>query len=353
MKILIFIKSLNTGGAERQAIQDANNLALKGHQITIIYAKGGLLAKQVIAEVSLVNINSTNKFLVLLRLITHLLTHRYNAILSHLFWANRLIVLPALLSNHKVLTFEHGLGLWRNQFHKLQARIISFFSTHVITCSHASMIVRIQNEGIKQSKLLTINNSYNRPLNSYQSLLIPTNKALFKICFMGRFDSIKQLSHLVEVAKILKVKRSDFQFILIGDGPEMKTIQNEIDTHNLYDNFILSGYIDNPHNIVASMDCFVLPSKREDFSVSLLEASAAALPCIAYEVGGNGEIIIDNETGYLIKPYDIPLFAEKLYFLMEHPEIKTKLGLKAKDRVQEHFNISKRIEKIEKTLNYV
>lgn len=85
-------------------------------------------------------------------------------------------------------------------------------------------------------------------------------------------------------------------------------------------------------------DVFVLPTEAEAFGIAAVEASAAGLPVIATAVGGLTDVVIDGETGYLIKPGDVRTLADRLQKLLENPPLRTHLGQAARDRAETRFN---------------
>lgn len=119
-----------------------------------------------------------------------------------------------------------------------------------------------------------------------------------------------------------------------------------IERNDLNDCFELKGFVTNPMQYLKAMHCFVLPSAREDFSLALLEASSAGLPCLAFQVGGNAEIIEDGFSGFVIEPYNIEALTAKLIFLLKNPQEAFAMGQNAKKRVFERFSGEVRIGKL-------
>jgi glycosyltransferase involved in cell wall biosynthesis len=96
--------------------------------------------------------------------------------------------------------------------------------------------------------------------------------------------------------------------------------------------------VDDTRPYLAIMDVFCLPSYREGMPVSLLEALAMELPCVATQIRGCREEIEDGKSGYLVAPRDPNALAEKLLHIARNPEVAKKLAQNARRRVIEHFN---------------
>lgn len=87
-------------------------------------------------------------------------------------------------------------------------------------------------------------------------------------------------------------------------------------------------------------DLFVLPTLADCFSISSIEAMACGLPVVTTTVGGIPEIVVDGETGYLVKPGDGRGFLEAIRSITESRELRRRLGRAARDRVERRFNAS-------------
>jgi glycosyltransferase involved in cell wall biosynthesis len=90
--------------------------------------------------------------------------------------------------------------------------------------------------------------------------------------------------------------------------------------------------------LYALSDVVVIPSVSESLSMCALEASSCGKPVVAFDVGDNREAITDKETGYLIRPFDIPAFAESVASLLADAETARRLGAQGRRRVKERFD---------------
>ncbi len=346
MKILIFINTLTLGGAERQVVQDANALANRNHTVTVCFGVEGPLIEHINPLVKTVNLRTKSQLTAFVKLYRIVKRQDIDVVLSHGFWANKVAALACLLSNTKLFTFEHGLGLWRKWYHIALSKMVSFKSSAVVTCSYENKRQKIYREKISEKKLIVIHNSFDNQKIS-REIAKEEDGDKFKIGFAGRFNKVKQLHLLVEVALIMQKKGYDFQFILLGSGTEKENLETLAKDNGVIDNFVFHGYVPNPYDFLPNFDCFVLPSLREDFSLALLEASYAGLPCVAFDVGGNKEIVEDNQTGYIITPFDTNQMAFRIIDMINNPKRTKEMGQRARKKVQNSFSIEKRVENLE------
>ncbi len=163
------------------------------------------------------------------------------------------------------------------------------------------------------------------------------------ICMTANFTHPKDYKTLVEAGTRILVKRRDVFFIFIGEGPERSAIQDLV-PKEFIEHFLFLGRRADVENIVKEIEIGILLSKSghaEGFSNSIMEYMAAGKPVIATNVGGTPELILDGVTGYLIPHQDIDGLQEKIEFLLDNPDIKTKMGSKGRERITKEFGLEK------------
>ena len=99
------------------------------------------------------------------------------------------------------------------------------------------------------------------------------------------------------------------------------------------------GQIDDVFALLKASDIFVLPSRSEGLSNALLEAMLSGLPCIATSVGGNPEVVVNGETGYLVPPENPKELADRILKLLASPDLRSSMGRQGHDRVQTEFSL--------------
>jgi glycosyltransferase involved in cell wall biosynthesis len=83
---------------------------------------------------------------------------------------------------------------------------------------------------------------------------------------------------------------------------------------------------------------YVYPAPEEDFGMGIVEAMAAGTPVIAWNNAGPSEIVINNETGFLVNPYDTEEFARKISILASEPSLVERMGRAGYEYVKENFS---------------
>ena len=129
------------------------------------------------------------------------------------------------------------------------------------------------------------------------------------------------------------------QFIIIGEGPERKNLENLIKKYNLEKQIFLLGSLENASQYLQGFDIFVLPSRKEGLPYTLLEAQSANLPIVATDVGGIPEIIQNEKTG-LLSPASSELLAENLSRLINDRDLQEKF----KQNTKPNFTLEKMLK---------
>jgi glycosyltransferase involved in cell wall biosynthesis len=99
----------------------------------------------------------------------------------------------------------------------------------------------------------------------------------------------------------------------------------------------MTGFVDDILIAYAAMDIFVLPTYREGFPVSLLEAAAVELPAVATKVPGCVDAVVDGITGMLVPAFDDAALADAIRCYLDQPELRTQHGRAARERVIREF----------------
>ena len=149
------------------------------------------------------------------------------------------------------------------------------------------------------------------------------NKAA--ILYAGRLVWEKDLRTLAETYQILKEKRDDFVFVLVGDGP----IRSELE--QLMPGAKFLGYKSGNElsTIYASSDIFVFPSTTETFGNVTLEAMASGLPPICVREGGAYGIIKQGKNGLIAEPRDPRDLSQKINLLLDMPTLRNDISERA------------------------
>lgn len=132
------------------------------------------------------------------------------------------------------------------------------------------------------------------------------------IIHVGGFSFEKNHEGLLSIFKKLLVNFPNAHLHLLGEGPKIELIKQLCSDLKLEDNVTFYGWVSNPMDYIVKADVLVLPSIIEGLPGVILESMIARVPVVAYKVGGIPEIVIDNETGYLVGLNDESTFVKSI-----------------------------------------
>ncbi len=153
---------------------------------------------------------------------------------------------------------------------------------------------------------------------------------------------------LLKAFKAALEKCSSLSLTLAGEGKMTPQLKKMAANLGIADKMEFTGFIDNgkvPAELAAH-DILVMPSLREGFGVSSLEASATGLPTIATNVGGIPEIVVDGKTGLLVPPGDVSALAEAIVRFAQDAGLRHDFGMNARAFVEKRYNWDKNVDQM-------
>lgn len=191
-------------------------------------------------------------------------------------------------------------------------------------------------EGTQNVTIDTLYNGYN-PDKFYPSASVKIQDSILKIICVGNLIPIKGVEYLIDALKEVKEKGYKFQCEIFGRGILRDNLENKC-KENYLDEIIFKGY--QKSEVIAeamrNSDLFVLPSYYEALGCVYLEAMASGIPVIACESQGISEVIVNEETGILVKEKNSKEIADNIIRLIEEPEYYKKIQEKALETVREY-----------------
>jgi len=165
---------------------------------------------------------------------------------------------------------------------------------------------------------------------------------------VGRLDAEKHFDHLLKAFSLVKQKRSDFRFLIVGDGPEKDYLEKLSIALNLWNETEFMGYIKGVERFLKISNIFVFASSREGLPVSLMEAMAMEKPVVAYNIRGVRDLVEDGVNGFLVSFGNIEAFAEKIIYLMDHPEVAKEMGKRGREKILKEFSLKVILSQLER-----
>jgi glycosyltransferase involved in cell wall biosynthesis len=179
------------------------------------------------------------------------------------------------------------------------------------------------------------------------------------ISMVARVNLLKGQKYFLEIANILLQSNKNLHFVLVGDTfPGYEYLHTElkefISSNNLDENVTDLNFRSDIQNIMSGSDIFVLPSIQYDsLPTTVLEAMSASKPVIATGLGGSLEMLVNQETGFLIPHDNAKVAAEAIQKLIDNPTLRLAMGRRGRERVVEKFSLDLYMEKFGKLIKEI
>ncbi|MDB6023515.1 MAG: putative glycosyltransferase EpsD [Pedosphaera sp.] len=163
---------------------------------------------------------------------------------------------------------------------------------------------------------------------------------------IARLFKLKGHDDLFNVAPQLVRDSPRLKFLLVGDGPWRSRFEQKARALGLEKHFIFTGLVPPAEvpSLLGVMDVLVHLSRREGLARALPQALAAARPVVAYDSDGAGEVCLDDETGFLLRPGDQSGLRERLTRLAGDAALRERLGRQGREFVRERFAVEKMVD---------
>jgi glycosyltransferase involved in cell wall biosynthesis len=151
-------------------------------------------------------------------------------------------------------------------------------------------------------------------------------------------------------------KSRDASLDIYGDGPARSELVSLVEAHRLADRVTFHGHVDSATlaTTLPRYDVFIQHSLyREGAPVSIAEAMACGLPVVATAVGGNVDLVIDDETGFIVAERDVPAMAQAMLRLTERADLRERMGSAARIRTVESFDATRMTSRLEQLVQRV
>lgn len=159
------------------------------------------------------------------------------------------------------------------------------------------------------------------------------------IGYIGRLIELKGLVPFIKELGNYKEQFIDCQFLIVGTGEQEDEIKQLIKTLELENLFIFAGFQDDVYPFYQLIDIFFLPSLYEGLPMVLLEAMGSGVPTVSMDVGSISEVIIDEQTGYLIERGNLVTFIQRLIQLTASSEQCQQFSVAGWKQVKTKFTI--------------
>ncbi|MDQ2085620.1 glycosyltransferase [Herbivorax sp. ANBcel31] len=350
IKVLYLLNHAGKAGTERYVqtlIEKLNNKKIKAY---FAYNENGLLVERLKAlGVETFRIEMKNPFDIKAVRELSKLCKRLDIDLVHTqFLRENYIALLSRILNKKVkVMYTNHFVMENGPVLKITNRMVTSLESNIIAVCNKGKDVMISN-GISGKKIHVIFNgvdleNWSKPVESTIRKEFGIGDNTFVFLCGSRFAHDKGHKFLINaVHQLKKISRKKFKCILSNDGPLLEECKKQVEDLGLGNDIIFTGFRKDMKNLIYGSDLYINSSEHEALSFAIIEVLACALPVIATDMAGNGDIINEKTNcGMLVDYNDDKGLAKAINKLMEDEKLRDEFGRNALKAVKEKFNLDK------------
>jgi glycosyltransferase involved in cell wall biosynthesis len=355
-KILHLSETSESGGSETVLAYIAKNLDNDRYGSLVCLLGEGWLTEY-LRRLAVKYTIIENKFsydpVFLFKLARLIKSEKIDLVHSHEFMMNVYGSVASRLAGVPMIGTIHGKVYFTEKRSRIFAyKIAVAASSRIITVSEDLKKYFMENVGLRSDrKITTIYNGID--LEKYVMkgtmddlrcrLGIPPDAII--VGTVGSLFKVKGLPYLLKAVDIIKNSFPGIRLLVAGEGHETSYLRRLIEKMNLHDTVTLLGFRDDIPDLLNLFDIYVCSSLSEGLSLSILEAMASGRPVVATRVGGNPELIVDGDNGYLVAPQNPEELAAKILFLISDRDSRERMGNRGRQIAEQKFSLRTMIEK--------
>lgn len=259
------------------------------------------------------------------------------------------LLATAFARSCKLVVARRNMGYWYRPSRLHWIRFLNKFIQHFVVNCNAVRNHLITCEGVSSDRIRVIYNpvAYDRVKDGSREKVQRSDLGIRDgapvIGIVANVRPVKNYEMFLRAARMVVDERNDARFVIVGsrDPDYEKKIRALIGDLDLGSVVLMREEVENPISMMRLFDIGVLTSASEGLSNTLIEYGTMSLPAVATNVGGNPEVVIDGETGFLVPASDHEAFSRKILELIENGNLRRRLGENARKCVSEKFNEQK------------
>ena len=229
-------------------------------------------------------------------------------------------------------------------------QLIAGFATHVLVDSHSQRKFLVENGVVSQKKSYVLGDGSISGVNTLRFRPNPQAHRTFRkknkipdedivFVYVGRLKRDKGIPELL--AAFEKIAKTNSSMWLLLVGPDEENLGSFIQASPAIMKTIMVGHTSSPELYLAASDIFVLPSYREGFGSSVIEAGACGIPAVASRIYGLTDAVVHGRTGLLVTRGDVGELARAMERLGKDRKLRLRMGRVAQRRAKVRFDQKK------------
>ncbi|MEG4313856.1 glycosyltransferase [Pseudomonas sp. FIP_A4] len=342
------------GGAENQVVNLADELAIRGHKVTLAYVLKPALVLPRNEQVEVIWLGGTKSLLGMasayINLAKLIKKFKPDVVHSHMFHANILSRLVRVVSKVPRLVCTAHSNNEGGKARMLTYRLTDRLADEFTNVSQRAVLAFEQKKAAPAGRMLAVFNGIDTQRFSFNpearqrlraELDIDQSEVFISI---GRFHEAKDYPNLLDAFASLGNSQADIHLLIVGDGELRSQIEQAIDSLGLQSKITLLGIRKDVPELLSAADVFVLSSAWEGFGLVVAEAMACERVVIATNSGGVAEVLGGN--GFLVASRDMEALAGAMQTALDLPESAAKqYGAESRQHVIENFSLASVVDR--------
>ena len=346
--VFAITRSDSVGGAQIHVRDLSLYCKEKGFKVTIISGEGNFFDPLKNQGINLIKLSFLNRSLNLifdsfavLKLNRIIKTIKPDILSTHSSKAGALIRISSLLSFKypPIIFTAHGWSFATGKnflsilIFSFIERFLAFSTEKLITVCETDLKLGLEYKICNPNKLLCIHNG----MHYYPSIIKKKNSKFrnVRLISIARFQN--QKDHFTLLKGLSKIRKTNWELTLIGDGPLKDKIISYAINLNILNKIKFISNTNDTKTYLDESDIYLLISNWEGFPRSIIEALRSSLPIIASNVGGVLESVVENHNGFLIEPLDYKKIASSIEKLSQNPKLFNNFSKNSRNLFDEKY----------------
>jgi glycosyltransferase involved in cell wall biosynthesis len=358
LRTLFVIDELDIGGTEQQILETVRRIDRDRFEPYVCCFRHGAKAREI--EALGVPVLHEPKRLkadpgLVLRLAAMMKRERFDIVQTYLWTANTWARIAARMAGVRwVLASERNVDIWEETYKRVIGRFLARSTDRIIANSEAVRQYLLGRGGLAADKVVTIYNGVNFDRFRTQTDATVRRRELgiaddvvLAGC-LARIEPAKDHGTLLQAMALISSRVPKLELVLIGGGSEEERLKRMADELGIGPRVHFVGFRTDAAEWLQSVDISVLSSVKEGLSNTVLESMAAGRPVVATDVGGNAEVIVEGETGFLVPSRAPTELGAALAQVASSPEMMASFGAAGRRRADDLFSVDSMVKHTER-----
>jgi glycosyltransferase involved in cell wall biosynthesis len=358
LRTLFVIDELDIGGTEQQILETVRRIDRDRFEPYVCCFRHGAKAREI--EALGVPVLHEPKRLkadpgLVLRLAAMMKRERFDIVQTYLWTANTWARIAARMAGVRwVLASERNVDIWEETYKRVIGRFLARSTDRIIANSEAVRQYLLGRGGLAADKVVTIYNGVN--FDRFRTHTDATvrrrelgiaDDVVLAGC-LARIEPAKDHGTLLQAMALISSRVPKLELVLIGGGSEEERLKRMADELGIGPRVHFVGFRTDAAEWLQSVDISVLSSVKEGLSNTVLESMAAGRPVVATDVGGNAEVIVEGETGFLVPSRAPTELGAALAQVASSPEMMASFGAAGRRRADDLFSVDSMVKHTER-----